>query len=75
MAKLRFWLCLPAILSGAGRWNLALALHSRILESGLMSSGEFESTLEDCQRIADNPDIWMTSFMVTQVWGKKPLHA
>jgi len=59
------------------RWPVesALALQSRILESGLMSAEEFESTLEDCQRIADNPDIWMTSFMVTQVWGKKPLHA
>lgn len=50
----------------------AMALQSRILESGLMSPEEFESTLEDCQRIANDPDIWMTSFMVTQVWGYKP---
>jgi len=37
-----------------------------------MNEKEFEVTPEACQRIADDPDIWMTSFMVTQVWGHKP---
>jgi hypothetical protein len=37
-----------------------------------MIEREFGATLEACQRIADDPDIWMTSFMVTQAWGRKP---
>jgi SAM-dependent methyltransferase len=55
-------------------WPLesALALQRRILGSGLMTAGEFGTTLEACQRIADDPDIWMTSYMMTQVWGRKP---
>ncbi len=55
-------------------WPLesAMALRHQILESGLMTEGEFQSTLAACQLIADDPDIWMTSFMVTQVWGFKP---
>jgi SAM-dependent methyltransferase len=55
-------------------WPLesAVALQRRILGSGLMTEREFRMTLEACQRIADDPDVWMTSFMVTQVWGRKP---
>jgi SAM-dependent methyltransferase len=55
-------------------WPLesAMALHDKILESGLMKEDEFEYILETCQLIADDPGIWMTSFMVTQVWGLKP---
>jgi hypothetical protein len=51
------------------RWPIesATALHNKILEMGLMSEGEFEATLEACQRIAADPEIWITSFMVTQV--------
>ena len=56
------------------RWpiELAVALRQRILEAGLMTEKEFSATVEACQRIADDPEIWMTSFMVTQVWGHKP---
>lgn len=56
------------------RWPLesAIALQRRILESALMTEAEFGATLEECQRIADDPDIWMTSYMLTQVWGRKP---
>jgi ubiquinone/menaquinone biosynthesis C-methylase UbiE len=56
------------------RWPIesAMALRQRILESGLMTEREFEATVEACQRIAEDPEIWMTSFMVTQVWGRKP---
>jgi SAM-dependent methyltransferase len=59
------------------RWPIesALALHDRILEYGLMSEDEFEATLQACQQVAGDPDIWITSFMVTQVWGKKPQNA
>ena len=56
--------------SGAGMVNRQLALNRRILESGLMNEKEFGATPEACQRIADDPDIWMTYFMVTQVWAK-----
>jgi ubiquinone/menaquinone biosynthesis C-methylase UbiE len=56
------------------RWPIesAMALRQRILDAGLMTEGEFEATLEACQHIAEDPEIWMTSFMVTQVWGHKP---
>jgi SAM-dependent methyltransferase len=56
------------------RWPIesALALRQRILETGLMNEGEFMDTIEACQRIAEDPEIWMTSFMLTQVWGRKP---
>ena len=56
------------------RWPIesATALRQRILEGGLMAEKEFEETLEACRRVAEDPEIWMTSFMVTQVWGIKP---
>ena len=56
------------------RWPIesGMALHQRILETGQMTESEFEATIKACQRIAEDPEIWMTSFMVTQVWGRKP---
>ncbi len=56
------------------RWPIesGMALRHRILETGLMTESEFEATIKACQRIADDPEIWMTSYMVTQVWGRKP---
>jgi hypothetical protein len=59
------------------RWPIesAMALHGRIIETGLMTEVEFESTINDLQVIVDDPEIWMTSFIVTQVWGYKPQRA
>ena len=67
------WLALPA-----GHpfrfWPVesALAFRSRFLEWGLISASELDQLLQECERIARDPDTFLTSFGVMQVWGRKP---
>jgi len=50
----------------------ALAFRPRFLEWGLISASDLDHLLLDCERIAGDPDIFLTSFVVIQVWGRKP---
>lgn len=51
--------------------DLARSRRDSILESGLMSEAELEGALTACERIADDPDTIVISFLVSQVWGRK----
>jgi SAM-dependent methyltransferase len=50
----------------------ATSLRSRILEGGLMTSAELEETIAAVEGLAADPATTGLSFVVTQVWGRKP---
>lgn len=56
------------------RWPIesAQALRARILDWKLIGAAEFDQLLADCEGVARDPDIFLTSFAVMQVWGRKP---
>jgi ubiquinone/menaquinone biosynthesis C-methylase UbiE len=47
----------------------ALAFRPRFLEWGLITSSELDHLLQECERIARDPETFLTSFVVMQVWG------
>jgi ubiquinone/menaquinone biosynthesis C-methylase UbiE len=47
----------------------ALAFRSRFLEWDLVSASELDYLLKECERIAYDPETFLTSFVVMQVWG------
>lgn len=48
-----------------------MATRPRTREWGLMSDEEWEQTVAECRRIAEDPEIFLVSFMVIQTWGIK----
>ena len=48
-------------------------LTSRIIDAGLMTEGELDNAIADCEALAKDPDTIVLSFVVTQVWGRKPI--
>lgn len=52
--------------------QFAASLRQRILEAGILKESELDQLIRDCERIAADPETVMTSFVVTQVWGRKP---
>ena len=52
--------------------QFAASLRRRVLEAGLLKESELDELVQDCERLAADPDTVMTSFVVTQVWGRKP---
>jgi SAM-dependent methyltransferase len=52
--------------------QFAASLRKRILEAGILKEAELDELVRDCERLAADPETVMTSFVVTQVWGRKP---
>lgn len=50
----------------------ALAFRSRLLEWGLITATDLDQLLLECEHIARDPEAFLTSFVVIQVWGRKP---
>lgn len=50
----------------------ALAFRSRFLEWGLITASELDALLLECEHIARDPEGFLTSFAVMQIWGRKP---
>jgi ubiquinone/menaquinone biosynthesis C-methylase UbiE len=50
----------------------ALAFRPRFLEWGLITASELDHLLQECERIARDPETFLISFVVMQVWGCKP---
>jgi hypothetical protein len=50
----------------------ALAFRPRFLEWGLITASQLDHLLGECDRIARDPETFLTSFVVMQVWGRKP---
>lgn len=50
----------------------ALAFRSRFLEWGLITASELDALLLECEHIARDPEVFLASFAVMQIWGYKP---
>jgi ubiquinone/menaquinone biosynthesis C-methylase UbiE len=51
--------------------QFAASLRRRILEAEILKEAELDNLVRDCERLAADPETVMTSFVVTQVWGRK----
>lgn len=57
------------------RWwpiESTIATRPQTKEWGLMSDPEWQQLVTECERIANDPEIFLISFMVIQTWGRKP---
>ena len=52
--------------------QFATSLRQQIVDGGLLTEVELEEVLAVCEEIAKNPDTFVMSFILTQVWGRKP---
>lgn len=52
--------------------QFAASLRPRIVGDGLMSEQELDASVAQCEKIAADPDTIVISFIVTQVFGRKP---
>jgi len=48
------------------------SLRKRILEAGILSEAALDRAIAECEQIASDPETIIMSFIVTQVWGRKP---
>jgi ubiquinone/menaquinone biosynthesis C-methylase UbiE len=53
--------------------QFATSLKNRILDGGLMSRSELDAAISECEKLAADPRTTGVTFVVTQVWGRKPL--
>ena len=53
--------------------QFATSLRSRILDGGLMSRSELDAAIVECEKVTADPRTTGVTFVVTQVWGRKPL--
>ena len=51
--------------------QFAASLRKRIVEDGLLSEAQLDACLSDVAAVADDPGSVMTTFIVTQVAGRK----
>jgi hypothetical protein len=52
--------------------QFAISLRKRIIENDLLTDIELDKSIQDVEAIAADPDTIVISFIVTQVWGRKP---
>jgi hypothetical protein len=52
--------------------ELAETQRQRLLETGTIEERELDQALSECDRIARDPTTIVVSFLMTQVWGRKP---
>jgi len=53
--------------------QFATSLRNRILDGGIMTSSELDSAIGECEKVAADPRTTGVTFVVAQVWGRKPL--
>lgn len=52
--------------------QFATSLRQRIIGTGLLAEAELDGLLDECEQLAQDPDTFVTTFIVTQVWGRRP---
>jgi ubiquinone/menaquinone biosynthesis C-methylase UbiE len=52
--------------------QFATSLRQRILEAGILGEAELDDAIAKYEQVVNDPDVVMLSFIVTQVWGRKP---
>lgn len=53
--------------------QFATSLRKRILDENILTETELDGLIQRCEEIAADPRYVVISFVVTQVWGRKPL--
>jgi hypothetical protein len=53
--------------------QFATSLRNRILDVGLMTTSELDKAIGECEKVAGDPQTTGVTFVVAQVWGRKPL--
>jgi SAM-dependent methyltransferase len=53
--------------------QFATSLRTRILDGGLRGASELDEAINECEKVARDPQTTGVTFVVTQVWGRKPL--
>ena len=51
---------------------MATSLRERIVGGGLLSEAELEEALAGCEQALQDPERFALTFIVSQVWGRKP---
>ncbi len=54
--------------------QFATSLRQRILAARLLTAAQLDEAVAACEEIASDPETFVMSFIVTQVWGRKPAH-
>ncbi len=52
--------------------QFAASLRRRILDAGILDEATLDATIAEVEQIANDPDTLVMSFIVTQVWGRRP---
>jgi SAM-dependent methyltransferase len=52
--------------------QFASSLRERILKNGLLTMPELDEAMAACEKVAQDPDTFGITFLVTQVWGRVP---
>ena len=55
--------------------QFAASLRQRIVERGGMTEAQLDETLAAVEQAIENPETFITTFTVTQVWGTTPIIA
>lgn len=53
--------------------QFATSLRRRILDAGILTEAGLDEAMAGCEQIAKDPETFVTSFVITQIWGRKPL--
>jgi SAM-dependent methyltransferase len=53
--------------------QFATSLGNRILDVGIITKSELDKAIVECEKIAGDPRTTGVTFVVTQVWGRKPM--
>jgi hypothetical protein len=54
--------------------QFATSLKSRFfLDAGIMTKSELDQAMAECEKVAGDPQTTAVTFVLTQVWGRKPL--
>jgi hypothetical protein len=51
----------------------AASLRDRVLGAGLLNETELEEALAGCEQVVQDPESFALTFVVSQVWGCKPV--
>ncbi len=54
--------------------QFATSLRRRILEGRLLTEAELDAAMAACEEIATDVNTFIMTFIVTQIWGRKPGH-
>ncbi len=51
---------------------MAESLREPIVGGGLLSEAELVEALAGCEQVVQDPEMFALTFLVSQVWGRKP---